>query len=365
MRAPHVLVSGVVLGQPMGGVRRHNAELLPRVARLLRAQGGSLALLEGREPIAFTLPDEVERIASDVPARPPLRRARAESRALRAILAERERAGRPFDCVHTAHLPAPRHLSLPLALTIHDLRRLDARSASLGRRWLSEFAIRRAVSEAALVVTVSQCLREEIVSRFHKEPERVRVVANAADHFQPLLRDTRAGAAILCIGHLERRKNLDVVLQALEVDPDLPPLVLAGASKAGEEERLRRLAAKLGVAARVTFLGPFEDAELAGLLARAACLVLSSRIEGFGIGALEAQRARVPLAIARIPALLEVAGGASPTFAPDDPRGCASAIRQALALSSDELDRAAASAARYRWDDSARAWYEAWCSIPR
>jgi hypothetical protein len=47
--APRVLVSGVVLGQPMGGVRRHNAELLPRVARLLAERGGSLAVLEGRE----------------------------------------------------------------------------------------------------------------------------------------------------------------------------------------------------------------------------------------------------------------------------------------------------------------------------
>ena len=34
--APRVLLSGVVLSQPMGGVRRHNQELLPRVAELLR-----------------------------------------------------------------------------------------------------------------------------------------------------------------------------------------------------------------------------------------------------------------------------------------------------------------------------------------
>ena len=36
-RAPHVLVLGSVLGQPKGGVWRHNRELLPRVARLLEA----------------------------------------------------------------------------------------------------------------------------------------------------------------------------------------------------------------------------------------------------------------------------------------------------------------------------------------
>jgi hypothetical protein len=47
-RAPRVLVAGTVLGQPMGGVRRHNQELLPRVARRLAARGGALAVLAGR-----------------------------------------------------------------------------------------------------------------------------------------------------------------------------------------------------------------------------------------------------------------------------------------------------------------------------
>jgi glycosyltransferase involved in cell wall biosynthesis len=363
MSAPHVLVSGVVLGQPMGGVRRHNAELLPRVAALLRAHGGSLALLEGREPIAFPLPEGIERIASDVPAAPPFARARRESRALRTLIAERARAGRPFDCVHTGHLPVPSSLPLPYALTIHDLRGTDARSVPAGRRIVAHFAIRRAVERAAVVLTVSETVRAEILARFRAPADRVRIVANAADHFVPLPRATEIAAPILCVGHLEPRKNLDVVLEALRLDPELPPLVLAGAPKQSEEERLRRKASALGIAARVTFLGSFEEAALAGLYARAACVVLPSRIEGFGIGALEAQSAHVPLAVANIPALIEVAGGDAPSFEPDDARGCAGAIRRALRMSSGELDRAAANAARYRWDDSARAWFEALCSI--
>ena len=63
--APRVLVSGVVLGQPMGGVRRHNAELLPRAAALLSEAGGELVVMEGREPVAFELPPEVRRLQSD------------------------------------------------------------------------------------------------------------------------------------------------------------------------------------------------------------------------------------------------------------------------------------------------------------
>ena len=83
--APRLLVSGVVLGQPMGGVRRHNAELLPRLAERLRAAGGGLGVLEGAVPIPFELPDVVERIPSNVPFQPPHMRA----------LASRARSARP------------------------------------------------------------------------------------------------------------------------------------------------------------------------------------------------------------------------------------------------------------------------------
>ena len=82
MRAPRVLVSGVVLGQGAGGVRRHAAELLPRLARRLADAGGALAVLEGERPIDFALPQEVERYASGVALGPPLRRVFAERRAL-------------------------------------------------------------------------------------------------------------------------------------------------------------------------------------------------------------------------------------------------------------------------------------------
>jgi glycosyltransferase involved in cell wall biosynthesis len=364
MSAPRVLVSGVVLGQPMGGVRRHNAELLPRVARLLAAHGGSLAVLEGREPIAFALPPEIERIRCDVPSRPVLARARHEGAALRAAIDRSVKEGRPFDLVHTAHLPAPRGLAVPYTITIHDLRRLDALDSTLVRwpSWTAGIAIRRAIRGAAAVIAVSESVRADIRARFRVPPERAGIVRNAADHFAPLPRQLSANAPILCVGHLERRKNIDVVLRALSIDRELPRLALAGAPKANEEERLRRLASRLGVADRVEFLGPFDDRELASLYAHAGCVVLPSRIEGFGISALEAQRARAPLAIAVIPPLVEVASSATPSFAPEDERACANAIRRALAATSADLDRAEANARRYSWDASARAWFEIWCA---
>ncbi len=397
MNAPRVLVAGAVLGQPMGGVRRHNAELLPRLARLLHERGGGLAVLEGLEPIPFELEAPIERLRSRVPASPPLARGLAETGALRAALTEARARGVPFDLVHTAHLPVPRALGVPLTLTIHDLRSLEGDVSTLARRFVAVHAMRDAVRAASAFFTVSESTRAAIVERLGVPRERVFLVPNAGDHFTPRPRataapreddelaprepSTRHGARpaheldaangarsasdggargkLLCVGHLEPRKNLALVLRALALDPTLPGVAFAGAAKGRHGEELQRLAHELGVRERAVFLGPFEERELARLYAECAAVVLPSRLEGFGIVALEAQRARAPLAIARIPALVEVAGESVPSFAPDDAGECARALRAALARGERELDRDAERANRWSWDASAQAWCDA------
>lgn len=359
MNAPRVLVSGIVLGQPMGGVRRHNLELLPRVARLLAEHGGSLCVLEGRERVAFELPAPIERIESDVPAGPPLVRSGKERRALQRALEEARARGRPFDLVHVAHLPAPRGLAVPFTLTLHDLRHLEASRTSV-RGWLGPRVVAVAAREAARVITVSESVRRELVRRLRLDAARIDVVSNAADHLAPLARRATADAPLLCVGHIEPRKNLELVVHALALDPTLPRLLVAGAEKPGHAAKLRELARDLGVESRVELRGPFDDGDLPRLLAECAAVVLPSRLEGFGIVALEAQRALAPLAIAHIPALVEVAGEAGPSFSPDDPRGCALAIAAALRMTASELAAARERAARFTWDASARAWFDAW-----
>jgi len=210
------------------------------------------------------------------------------------------------------------------------------------------------------VIAVSASMRARIVARLGVPPERVHVVANAADHFTPLARQPAPDAPLLCLGHLEPRKNLALVLRALARDAQLPRLVLAGAAKGNHGAELAELARELGVAERVTFRGAFDETELAQLYATCAAVVLPSQLEGFGIVALEAQRARAPLAIARIDALVEVAGSNTPSFAPDDAVDCARAIRTALAQPASEIAEAHANSERWRWDDSARAWLRAW-----
>lgn len=352
-----VLVDGVVLSQPMGGVRRHNQELLPRLARLLAADGGSLALLEGREGIPFELGPDIERIESRVPASPPLVRATLEGRELRALLARRS-----FDVVHTAHLPVPRGIAAALTVTLHDLRAMEGAHTPLSRRLIAGKVIGSAMGRAKVVICVSESVRGQLIERFRIPADRSRVVPNAADHFEPLPRRPEPDAPILCLGHVEPRKNLELVIRALALDPTLPRLTIAGAAKGQEQARLRDLSEELGVASRVAFLGPFDAGALPALLAKAAVLAMPSRLEGFGIPVLEAQRARCPVAVSRIGALVEVAGPTAPSFSPDDPRECARALHVARIAGPAQLDAAERSAARFTWDGSARRMLDAWRS---
>ncbi|HED64823.1 MAG TPA: glycosyltransferase family 1 protein [Planctomycetes bacterium] len=359
-RAPNVLVLGAVLGQRPGGVRRHNVELLPRAARLLGERGGTLAILEGTTPIPDELREGIRCIPSNVPFHPPARRFLAEGRAARRAIRAADRTSSPFDLVHTAHLPTPR-VPLPLTLTLHDLRDLELPTKKPLRRIAAPGLLKRSIRRAQQVVVVSETVRASLEARF--APRAVRLVPNAADHLPRLPREKAAARTgpLLHVGHVEPRKNLGLLLRALSLDHDLPRLLLAGAPKGEEEARLRELARSLGVADRVQFLGQVTDAALPRLYAQAACVVLPSFLEGFGIPVLEAQRAGTPLAISNTGALPEVAGPGVPTFPPDDPAAAAEAIRAALATDEDVLEERARRAERSSWEESARALVGAWC----
>jgi glycosyltransferase involved in cell wall biosynthesis len=348
--APRVLVSGLVLDGAFSGALRHNRELLPRLSSRLARHGGRLAVLEPLAGIGMDLPG-VERIPSRARGHPVWRRRLEEAPALQEAI---DTHG-PFDLVHVGHLPTPRGLSIPWSWTIHDLRRA---SNPVGRRW-----IRRAVRQAKRILTVGQPVADELMERFGAE--RVHVIGNGGDHFEPLVRNPLPGGPLVVLGHLDARKNHDVVFRALALDPGLPQLHVFGGGGRERREGLAARALELGVASRVHLHGPLPEVDLPRLFSEAACVVLPSRLEGFGIGLLEAARARVPIAMSDLPAHRWVLGDEVPTFGVDDADGCVAAIRAALAETPHALAKRANEAARWTWDRAADQWFKAWTEPAR
>jgi glycosyltransferase involved in cell wall biosynthesis len=106
----------------------------------------------------------------------------------------------------------------------------------------------------------------------------------------------RGRRVLLTIGRLdshERSKGFDEVLEILgQLPPDVVYLIAGGGD---DGERLKGVAARLGVASRVVFTGFFPEEDKADLYALADVYVMPSRGEGFGFVFLEAMASGLPV----------------------------------------------------------------------
>ena len=122
-------------------------------------------------------------------------------------------------------------------------------------------------------VTITQGLADDLARRFGSRnnlavvPDGVRLPAQAP---APLPSEPIVGYA----GHLYAWKGVDVLLHALAHLPAVHAIIVGGHEKEPDLERVKGLAASLGIANRVTFTGLVEPASVAAHLARAQILVL-------------------------------------------------------------------------------------------
>jgi polysaccharide pyruvyl transferase WcaK-like protein len=121
---------------------------------------------------------------------------------------------------------------------------------------------------------------------------------------------------------------------------------------------LRALAATLGVADRVHFIGWVDGVRKHQLMARARLVAVPSRFETFGIVAVEALAAGTPLVAFDIPCLREVippeAGVLVPSFRVEDYAAALMRTHGNSALQQQARASGPPFAARYDWDDLAR-----------
>jgi alpha-1,3-rhamnosyl/mannosyltransferase len=153
---------------------------------------------------------------------------------------------------------------------------------------------------AARVLTVSERTRADIVERYGIPAQRIVVTPNGVDStFAP---GSGTRDYVLSVGTIQPRKNQLAAMEAAKA-AGLPLVVVGPAKDPALAEELR------GRGARIE--GYVETARLAELYRGAACLVQSSRYEGFGLPVLEAMASGTPVVAVPDPALREVAGDAA------------------------------------------------------
>ncbi|RFA15083.1 glycosyl transferase family 1 [Subtercola boreus] len=143
------------------------------------------------------------------------------------------------------------------------------------------------------------------------------------------------GRYVLAVGGIEPRKGSIDLLEAFALVQTAVPdarLVFAGGETlfdySGYRARFEARAAELGVSYEL--LGTVDDDELPSLVAGAAVLSFVSTKEGFGLAAMEALAAGVPVVARDLPVLREVFGG-TVSYA-SDVAGIAAALARLLAL---------------------------------
>lgn len=111
------------------------------------------------------------------------------------------------------------------------------------------------------------------------------------------------GIVLGSVARLHPLKQLDAAIRLL---PDRPRWNLALAGQGPDEARLKGLASELGVSNRVHFVGEIAPGSVGAFLACLDVFVFPSQAETFGLAAVEAAHAGVPVVANDLPVLREV-----------------------------------------------------------
>lgn len=227
-----------------------------------------------------------------------LTRRMAELRAMSAAVARLQEEGRPPDIVH-AHVYSAGFLAvligfrwrLPVIVSEHLSDVLEGKLVGYEAR-VARFTYRH----ADLVCPVSALLDESLA---HLEPRsRREVVGNVVDieAFAGLPRPDRDDrrTCVLAVASLDGYKGLHYLLDAVRILlPDHPDVAL----KIVGEGPDRALLEARGRGLPVTFLGARSRDEVAAHMREADVLAMPSLVETFGIAAVEALVAGLPVVV--------------------------------------------------------------------
>jgi D-inositol-3-phosphate glycosyltransferase len=200
-------------------------------------------------------------------------------------------------------------LAIPWVHTAHTLGKVKNRQLAPGAKPEPSERIRaeREIAvEADRLIASTDDEREDLAELYGADRDRIAVVAPGIDlaTFFPMPKDDArrkigfpGQRLLLFVGRLERLKGVETILRALALaadrrHQDVRLLVLGEDSRDAEQsekDRLRKLAAELGIADRVEFLGSVAHHELPYFYAAAEACLMPSYSESFGLVGLEAQ----------------------------------------------------------------------------
>jgi len=214
---------------------------------------------------------------------------------------------------------------IPQVTVVHDLLPLFFPAEYPRQQYYFRSLVPRVLRRSRVVVADSESTRRDIVQSYGIEPDKVRVIYPGYDP------DTysadgldRSGSGedsyLLYVGNLLPHKNLLSLLDALAIlrRRHRARLIIRGDGQPAYAHAVRERVETLGLDGVVTFQGYAAEGALRDLYAGAACLVLPSLREGFGLPVLEAMACGTPVITSSSSSLPEVGGDAALRADPHD-----------------------------------------------
>ena len=275
------------------------------------------------------------------------------------LLRQRIRQGRDFDLIDAHYFYPDGVAAALLGQQLNKPVVITARGSDVNL--ISDYANPRkmilwAARQAAAIITVSASLRDKLIA-LGADAQKITVLRNGIDltFFRPMDRTTQRsalgvnGPLLLSVGNLVPSKGHDITLRALALLPDAH---LAIAGEGPEQSALQKLAADLGIAHRVHFLGNLPQSKLPEFYSAADVMVLASSREGWANVLLETMACGTPVVATAVGGTPEVitTPAAGLLMRDRSPQALADAVSQLLAHPpSRESTRQ--HAAQFGWDE--------------
>lgn len=278
--------------------------------------------------------------------------------------------GYQLDLMHSLGSISPLLLSLRTIVTIPDLiYRAVPLSFPRISRAVQNFFVENSARRVTKIITFSEFIREEVIQRLGIPAEKVLAIPLAPQERETgqqiswdelILKHRINRPFVIVMSGKLLHKNIPRLVEAfLRANHQLGhafQLIVGGhLPDHGESARLIKKVADESSDIRVT--GYISDDELSELLAHATAYALPSLYEGFGLPALQAMAAGVPLISSDRAALPEVSGDAALYFDPMDVDGMAASLIKILSdseLRSRLIANGTENLKRFSWETTAR-----------
>ena len=250
-----------------------------------------------------------------------------------------------------------------ILVTFHDVFPLamSYMVPSLVARIYAKLMFGFAARKASKIITVSNFTKREIIKYIKIEERKIEVIHAGYNKVPQGNSETIIeGPFILYVGNIKPHKNLSRILAAhAKIFPKFKwPLVMVGKTEGFiiSDTKLHNMI-KTIPKGQVFMVGQVSDEELSAYYKKAGVLVLASLYEGFGLPAVEAMGAGIPILASQVASLPEICGDAALYCDPYSVNDIAD--KMALLISDTDLqaqlrEKGEKQVNKFSWDDSVK-----------